>query len=319
MRFIKALGSIWAIVRIQVKESLRLVSRRKTTDVVLFYAAYPYFGLPALAARLFRLPSVEVATRVLSPPKGVVGYVGAIAERTVTSISPELPSLVGPLTPRYVQRKLVGPGLRSVDLERYSNTTPYNLRPVQVSYFGRLEREKGVLSFLEAARIIAASRKDVRFVIAGSGQLAETVQKFALEFARDTGSSMDFLGFLPETEVPSMLASSRLLVLPTGHSEGFPTVIMEAMACGTPVLATRVGAIEEAIQDSETGFLLNSTEPSEIAQGIVRALEPGSELVSMRARRFAEETFSRDAAVERYSTLLEGAIQRSEGLPSDEK
>jgi len=96
-----------------------------------------------------------------------------------------------------------------------------------------------------------------------------------------------------------------LLALPTQHAEGLPTVILEAMACGTPVLATPVGGIPDVIKDGETGFIMENNSPECIAKNIVRVLEyPDLNKVTKNARKLIEEKYTYKAAVERYRRIF---------------
>lgn len=85
--------------------------------------------------------------------------------------------------------------------------------------------------------------------------------------------------------------------------------MLEAMACGTPVLATSVGAIPDVIKDGETGFLLENNSPECIAETALKILHmPDDKLekVSDNARALVEEKFTFEAAVERWSEIMEG-------------
>jgi glycosyltransferase involved in cell wall biosynthesis len=109
---------------------------------------------------------------------------------------------------------------------------------------------------------------------------------------------------MPHGELPEYLNEMQLMVLPS-LTEGLPTVAIEAMACGAPVLATAVGGVPELIEDGETGFILEDNKPQTIARGIIRALGcKNLDDMVRQAHRLIEKEYTLEAAIERFRELL---------------
>jgi len=123
--------------------------------------------------------------------------------------------------------------------------------------------------------------------------------------------AVELLPWVDHDLLPSYLNRVRLLVIPS-FTEGLPNVMLESMACGTPVLAAPVGSIPDVIEDGVNGYLLADTAPETIAAGILRALGSGDlENVSATAQRYVAEEYSFDRASERFWHAIE---PESEGL-----
>ena len=93
--------------------------------------------------------------------------------------------------------------------------------------------------------------------------------------------------------------------MPSQPTEGLPTTILEAMACGTPAYATPVSGVPDVVREGETGFLMRSTDPDRIAADVVGALD-GGELADYgrRCRALVEAEYAFRPAVERYRSIL---------------
>jgi glycosyltransferase involved in cell wall biosynthesis len=113
--------------------------------------------------------------------------------------------------------------------------------------------------------------------------------------------------------LPDYLNKINLVVLPS-YTEGLPNLMLEAMACGTLVLATPVGAIPDIITDGETGFIMEDNSTVCIAENVIRALEhPDLERIVENARVLVEQEFTYEAAVERYAKIVDNLGVKNHG------
>jgi glycosyltransferase involved in cell wall biosynthesis len=111
-----------------------------------------------------------------------------------------------------------------------------------VLFVGRLVEEKGVLVLLDAAKIW---NKNITLSIIGTGPLEERIKNFKFKI-----KNFIFLGNIENTKLPIYYSAADLLIVPSIHEEGFGRVILESLACGTPVIGSNRGAIPEAIDES---------------------------------------------------------------------
>jgi glycosyltransferase involved in cell wall biosynthesis len=163
--------------------------------------------------------------------------------------------------------------------------------------------EKGIQHFSQALPIILNDQQNLRVLIGGDGPLRELIEVPLQEEKFST--RIDLSGWISHDDLPIYLNQLRLLVLPS-YTEGLPNIMLEAMACGTPVLATPVGAIPDVIIDGKTGFIMENNSPECITRNVVRALSsPNLEQIAESGRRFVEEQFTFERVVERWKEVLE--------------
>jgi glycosyltransferase involved in cell wall biosynthesis len=189
-----------------------------------------------------------------------------------------------------------------LDFETFTVTTPLAARPPLIGYIGRLSEEKGVQHFAQALPAILGDRQDLRVLIGGDGKLKESIAASLQEGG--IAASVDLPGWITHDDLPNYLNQLRLLVLPS-YTEGLPNIMLEAMACGTPVLATPVGAIPDIVKDEVTGFIMENNSPECIAMNVIRALNsPKLKQIADNGRRFVEENYIFEKSVEKWSEVL---------------
>jgi len=202
------------------------------------------------------------------------------------------------------QRKIIIAHEHFVDFARFAIKKKVDKRSNLVGYIGRLSEEKGILNLIEAVPFVLKGRVDTRFVICGEGSLFNEIENIIK--AEGVEAHVRLMRWIAHEDVPQYLNELRLLVLPS-FTEGLPNVILEAMACGTPVLVMPVGAVPDIIEDGETGFLLKSDDSGHIADRIVELLGKPEllEKVSVNAYNYVRENFSYEKTLEAWRKILE--------------
>lgn len=189
-------------------------------------------------------------------------------------------------------------GATYVDQSNFDVETPFSDREKVAGYLGVLNERKGIAELMESVSSICQSESALQFKIAGAGPLSDLVTNTASKF-----DAVDYLGYLPDDELVKFYNSLELFVLPT-ESEGLPNVALEAMACGTPVLATAVGGLPDLINDGENGFFMEDNTPDTIEVNISRALDSDLQAVSERARDTVRKKYTFEDAVRRYEQIV---------------
>lgn len=175
-----------------------------------------------------------------------------------------------------------------VDVEIKRKDLDIGVHSKIIGAIGRLTPIKGMEYFLRGARIISAARSDVNFIVVGDGPERENLKSLAN--ALKIECQMIFLG--DRDDVVDLINLMDVIVLPSIH-EGIPTVLLEALALGKPVVATRVGGVPEVLNDEDLGILIESKNPIQMANACLRLLgSSNSVTVRKRRRQYIETNFS---------------------------
>jgi len=168
-------------------------------------------------------------------------------------------------------------------------------RPV-VGFVGRIEPRKGPLDLVRAAPLIRADLPDVRIVLVGDDPYDS-----APDYAAQVRESSDVEHIPWVADGAAVMRHLDVLVAPS-RQEPFGTVLAEAMAAGTPVVATRVGGLAEVVADGVTGRLVTPGEPAELAAAVLEVLA-ARERMGAAARAHARQ-FGADAYADRVERIL---------------
>jgi glycosyltransferase involved in cell wall biosynthesis len=171
-----------------------------------------------------------------------------------------------------------------------------------VGSVGRLRQEKGYSILLDAAVLVRARRPDIKFVIVGDGEQAASLRQKAGRLG--LSSTVLFTG--ARQDVESLLGIMDLFVLPSLW-EGLPTVILESMACGVPVVATDIPGTRELITTGQTGWLARPGDPMSLAACILEALSNPARCAEIvkTARQDVVPHFSMQHIADQYEQIYQ--------------
>jgi glycosyltransferase involved in cell wall biosynthesis len=200
--------------------------------------------------------------------------------------------------------KVVGNG---VDEKTFTPITEKNNEKKYVLFTGVLRARKGLFDLIECAAVVCKKRRDVKFVICGDGPFL--LQSIEMVRKKNLQDKILFLGRVNRLKLTETYQNATVQVVPS-HYEGLPTVMLEGMACGLPVVATNVGGIGETIVHGENGFLVPPHAPLEMSHYVLKLLENAQlrEKIGRAARKTIMKSFSwdkiADNILECYESIL---------------
>lgn len=190
------------------------------------------------------------------------------------------------LKKHYNKVKVVPPG---VDIQKFNIITSnyvknkYDLTDEKIILFvGQLNKEsqhKGLEYLIKSVSMIQES-VDFRLIIVGKGNFVEYYKTLSSDL--NISSKVIFAGFVNDQNLAKYYNEADLVVLPSyNRAEGFGMVLIEAQACGTPVIGTKIGGIPHAIKNGETGLLVLPKDSQKLAEAILKILEDKDLALSM--------------------------------------
>jgi len=295
----------------QLKISWRLAKLTRNVNLWIFFIGGEGLMLPLVVAKLLRrkvvIASAGSGPEVACAQRDPLAIVATLLQNITYRLSDRIIMYSERLVEEYGLRKY-GHKISIVhrhflDFDTFNLNVPLRNRRNVIGYIGRLSQEKGVMNFIKTIPDLLKERDDLEFLICGDGQLRDEIEKYISE--KNLNDKVKLVGWIPHEGLPDYFKKLKLVVLPS-YTEGLPNVVLEAMACGTPVLATLVGAVPDVIMDGKTGFIMEDNSPACIAENVIRALEhPELEMIVENARALVEREFTYEAAVERYRKILE--------------
>jgi glycosyltransferase involved in cell wall biosynthesis len=164
----------------------------------------------------------------------------------------------------------IGIVYNAVDHSRYTPSDSAKPSRPLIGYVGRIKRYKRIDYLLHALKMVQARIPDVHLRVAGSGDYLDSLVALARRLGVD--DRIDFMGFVSEQEKIDMLRDAHVVVNPSSK-EGWGVTVIEANACGTPVIASDVPGLRDAVVDGETGFLVPYGDVEGFAARTIEVLE----------------------------------------------
>lgn len=318
--FHKAIG----LLRNQFAASFALLKIARNVDIFSFHMGMKADVLPMLCCKLRRKKVVfsffGSGPMVIKRAYGYENYgvLGAALSffwsflqklncLMADQIAVESPAVVDFARLASYRSKIRFHGALYIDTRSFSVRKDLTDRRLVVGYIGRFVPEKGAVNLARAIPLILKERNDIEFLMGGGGPEL-SVAKRALEEA-GISNRVSFTGWLAYEDVPRYLNELRLLVLPS-YVEGIPGIVQEAMACGTPVLATPVGGIPDLIKDGGPGFIMENNSPECIAKNVLRVLEnPHLTEIARKARKLIEDNYGYETMVAKTRTAFQELLR----------
>ncbi len=190
-------------------------------------------------------------------------------------------------------------GLNSKDVEVIGNGVDEKIfTPIKnkvdekyILYSGRLDYRKGLFDLIESSKIICPAHPEISFVITGKGILIDKLKRRVNESGLK--KNFNFVGFVSREKLIQLYQQATIYVLPS-HYEGLPTVLLEAMACGCPVVATSVSGNLDVLTQGHDGILVPPKSPDKIAEAVLKLLddEKMRNTLGINARNTIENRFT---------------------------
>ena len=294
-------GRPWA----QWRDLVRFFKKLKP-DVVHTHNAYPHF-YGTLAARWCRVPVVintRHGRRIGTTWKARTWFwlAGLMADRVV-AVSDDSANLCH--VDSSLPRSRIARIWNGIDLSRFTFRGPATA-PVAISV-ARLSPEKDFPTLVRAVALAAEVVPDLKLMIVGDGPERSRIEQVIAESGQS--ARIELLG--ERQDIPDVLATAGFFATAT-LTEGISLTLLEAMACGLPVLATHVGGNPEIVEEGVTGYLVPSADVDALAAGLIRMVQSSarwSEL-GLRGRQRVERFFSNTQMVSDYERLYEELLAK---------
>jgi glycosyltransferase involved in cell wall biosynthesis/SAM-dependent methyltransferase len=299
------------------------VTGQQKTDVIHVHWVLPNGPVAAFVAKIRRIPfiiSLHGSDIFLAHKNRLFGYVAHwvfIQAAAVTACSPELKKRALELgAPESIQ--LLAWGADPLIFKPADNRKELRQKlgwgdGVVINTLGRMVYKKGFDILLKALPFVLDKHPTTKIIIGGDGPILRELKELAGHLG--IAGSVQFMGRVSWNDVPDFLSAANIFVLPSvrdpsGNLDGLPTVLLEAMGCGSAIIASDIGGVSLAIHDKENGLLVKPGSVQELSQALLILLEDLTlcgELGSAARRRVVDD-LNWDNVVRKIEQMLYSSI-----------
>lgn len=300
------LSKIFNYIWTQLKICRQLIRIRKDIDVCILFFGGHMLLLPVIVLKIFGKDTfLTFADYAVYEKKSLMSrLLYSVSRINIKLVDHIILYSKGLITvwgfEKYREKVIIAPR-HFVDFNKFYITTSYNERSNLVGYIGRFAEEKGIMNLLEAIPLVIEKDDNIKFMIIGDGPLKNKVLKYVDD--KNLVSNVRLMDWVDHDLLPDYLNTFKLTVIPS-YTEGLPNIMLESMACGTPVLSTPVGSVPDIIEHGVNGFLVGNNEASVLARAIISSL--GCDSIQSVISKAHEDVsvFSFDNAVKLYDNIL---------------
>ncbi len=320
--FLWRLNRIWEGYRLEVSKVLGEILNKASIDIL----ETPDTGAELVAFQMLhakkppvvvRLHSADKIASVLRRKKNFCGRLDDFSEmrmmQNASALSAPSEAAVAGRDPGFdLPEKPKAVIYNPVNTERFA-PVEHGQKNTEILYLGRVDSLKGADILVRAIPEISKAFPDVRFTFAGAGmgKFDDTPPEKMLSawLSKEFHGRVRFLNRIPHDEIPGLYASAAVCAVPS-RWEQFGYSCAEAMAAGKAVVASRVGALPEIIEDGVSGILVPPADPSALAAAVIRVLKDASlgAALGKAARERIVKKFSCDVVLPQLETFYRKVI-----------
>ncbi|MBI5575795.1 MAG: glycosyltransferase family 4 protein [Deltaproteobacteria bacterium] len=294
--------------------SWNLIRNRGTRNIVHFHIGGTHMLLPLLVSKFLGKPTLLKISGWWEMDRGFLkpdGFYPSLM-RNILFASDRIIAVSDEIRKRLVE--LGYPGDRIVRFPNGVDTARYypdpegrEKRRYRLVFAGRLVKEKGIGFLLEALKSLRSEFPDITLDIVGSGREERNMMDLARTM--DLADCVSFLG--KRDDVGDVLRKAGIYIQPS-VSEGLPNSLLEAMACGLPVIVTNVGGMPDVVEDGRNGFVVRAGDAGSLTDAI-RAMirDPASmKIFSANNVELIRNNYSLDSVAGQYANLYREVLEK---------